>query len=282
MNDIESWRSSGEFLAWRGHRVFVRARGEGPPLLLVHGFPTASYDWHAVEPALARQHRVIAFDLLGFGWSDKPAGHDYRIAGQADLAEAVLAHFGIREASVLAHDYGDTVAQELLARQREGRASWRLTRLGLLNGGLFPETHRPLPVQRLLASPIGGLVARMMRYPQFARSMQRICCRPLAETDLRALWQLIEYHDGRAAIPRLIRYMAERRVHRERWVGALVDPPVPVRLVNGSADPISGAHMVARYRELVPDADVVALPGIGHYPQLEAPEAVVAAWLDHS
>ncbi len=246
---------------------------------MIHGFPTSSFDWHAIEPELARRHRVLCFDLLGFGWSDKPARHNYRIGEQADLAEAVLAHFGVDETAILAHDYGDTVAQELLARQHDGRARWRLSRLGLLNGGLFPETHRPRLVQRLLASPIGGFISGLIQYPQFAKSMRAICSIRLPDDELESMWHLIEHKNGRAAIPRLIRYMAERRRFRDRWVGALLDAKVPVRMINGSADPISGAHMVARYQQLVPNADVVALDGVGHYPQLEDPEAVVAAWL---
>jgi pimeloyl-ACP methyl ester carboxylesterase len=79
---------------------------------------------------------------------------------------------------------------------------------------------------------------------------------------------------------KLIGYMAERRRFRDRWVGALVDAEVPIRLVNGLLDPISGAHMVARYRELVPQRDIVELPDTGHYPQVESPDAVTAAILE--
>ena len=79
---------------------------------------------------------------------------------------------------------------------------------------------------------------------------------------------------------RLIRYMTERRTHRERWVGALQRSRVPLRVDRRCASiPSPGAHMVARYRELVPDPDVVLLPDVGHYPQVEAPEAVLAAFL---
>jgi pimeloyl-ACP methyl ester carboxylesterase len=74
--------------------------------------------------------------------------------------------------------------------------------------------------------------------------------------------------------------MAERRRRRERWVGALTRAGVPLRLIDGLEDPISGAHMVARYRELVREPDVVELAGVGHYPQLEAPEAVLSAVID--
>jgi pimeloyl-ACP methyl ester carboxylesterase len=93
------------------------------------------------------------------------------------------------------------------------------------------------------------------------------------------LWQLLETNDGRRAVPRLLRYMAERRKQRARWVGALEQADIPMALVNGSADPVSGAHLVARWRELGIRGGVTALPGIGHYPQLEAPDAVLAASL---
>jgi len=229
---------------------------------------------------LTRNHDVIAFDLLGFGLSDKPAHGDYRITRQADLAEAVLAHCGINRCRVLAHDYGDTVAQELLARQNEGGTHLRIERLALLNGGLFPETHRPVLLQKLLFGPFGPAVARLTRYPRFAGNLRRICARPLAEDELREHWRLLLRADGLRVLPKLIGYMRERREHRARWVGALQHARIPIRVINGLDDPISGAHMVARYRELVPDADIVGLPGVGHYPQIEAPDEVLAAVAD--
>jgi pimeloyl-ACP methyl ester carboxylesterase len=109
--------------------------------------------------------------------------------------------------------------------------------------------------------------------------MRRICARPLDDTEVDAMWTLLLHNDGLRVLPKLIGYMAERRLHRERWVGALQRTAIPVRLVNGTDDPISGAHMVARYRELIPHPDVVELPGVGHYPQIESPAAVAAASL---
>jgi pimeloyl-ACP methyl ester carboxylesterase len=95
---------------------------------------------------------------------------------------------------------------------------------------------------------------------------------------LERFWDLIARDGGRALFHRGMSYMAERRENRERWVGAIVRSPCPVLLVNGSADPVSGAHMIARYREVVPRKDpVVELPSIGHYPQVEAPGRVVAS-----
>jgi pimeloyl-ACP methyl ester carboxylesterase len=81
-------------------------------------------------------------------------------------------------------------------------------------------------------------------------------------------------------MPKLIRYMRERRKYRARWVGALQNSSQPIRVVDGIADPISGGHMLERYRQLISNPDVIELEGIGHYPQVEAPQRVIVAALE--
>jgi len=274
----DDWRARGDFFDFRGERIFFRseprADGAGDPVLLVHGFPTASWDWAAIWPALAPRYRLLAPDMIGFGFSAKPRQFAYSIFAQADLCHALLSREGVTSYRLVAHDYGVTVAQELLARQSDP-ASPRIRSVCLLNGGLFPEAHHPLITQKLLASPLGPLVARLGGYRAFSRAMRRIWgAKPVSDAELRAMWRLIAEHDGPAVMPKLIGYLAERRANRERWVGALVSATAPLRLIDGLVDPISGADIVARYRELVPRPDIVELPGVGHYPQLEAPEAV--------
>lgn len=281
---LPDWRAAGHFFTYDGRTIFFRDDGprDAPALLLVHGFPTASWDWSAVWSALAQRYRVVALDMLGFGWSAKPRGHDYRIAEQADIHEALLQRLGIAAYHVLAHDYGDTVAQELLARRIDAPdATPQLLGAAFLNGGLFPETHRAAFVQKLLLSPAGPLVARLTGRAALARNLRRIFGprTPPDPAHVDGFWTLMTHDDGRAALPRLIRYIVERREHRARWVGALQNSPVPLKLICGAADPISGAHMAQRYHELVPSADVTLLEHIGHYPQLEAPDEVLRAYL---
>jgi pimeloyl-ACP methyl ester carboxylesterase len=277
---LEDWIRGGGARELAGHRIFVRTAAVSglPPLLLIHGYPTTSYDWHRVWTRLAARYSLYACDMLGFGMSDKPRSSDYSIALQADICQALLEACGLKSAHVLAHDYGDTVAQELLAREREGRV--RLQSMCFLNGGLFPETHRARPVQKLLATPIvGPLLARTMSYRRFESTMLSISGRqPPSREELEDLWILVERDGGRQALARLINYMEQRRRNRERWVGALIDSRVPRRLICGAADPVSGAHLADRYRELVPDPDVVLLDGVGHYPQLEDPDHVLDAY----
>jgi pimeloyl-ACP methyl ester carboxylesterase len=278
---LTDWINGGEMRRLAGHRIFVRttAAPGKPPLLLIHGYPTASYDWIRVWSRLAERYSLYALDMLGFGSSEKPRRSSYPIALQADICQALLDDAGVARAHVLAHDYGDTVAQELLARECEGRV--QLASMVFLNGGLFPESHRPRPIQTLLAKPLlGPLLARAMSYPKFEATMLSISGRqPPTRDELADLWSLIEREDGRRALARLINYMEQRRRNRPRWVGALVESTVPRRLICGAADPVSGAHLAQRYRELVPNPDVVVLEGVGHYPHLEEHDRVVDEYL---
>src|SRR3954470_15574313 len=112
---LEDWKRTGQDYDHRGYNVFYRDEGRGPALLFVHGFPTASYDFAPLWEPLVQRFRCVAADMLGFGFSSKPRPYDYRIADQAELFEGLCRQLRLEEVHVLAHDYGDTVAQELLA-----------------------------------------------------------------------------------------------------------------------------------------------------------------------
>ncbi len=280
----EQWRASGETFEHDGSRIFFRLDGEGPPLVLLHGFPTSSWDWHRVWPALTDHFRVLAADFLGFGLSEKPRDHSYSLLAQTDLIGTLSEYVGFRRFHLLAHDYGVSVAQELLARDFDRRNTDMPTVLRsvcFLNGGLFPEVHRPRPIQRLLLSPVGPVLTRLLNRRSFGRSFAPLFGRDTqpSEIELDAYWQLIEHFGGRYISHKLLRYIPERRNQRSRWVGSLQRAHCRLRLINGNADPVSGAHLAARYRELVPEPDIVHLANIGHYPHMEAPQAVVDAFL---
>ena len=278
--ELEAWINAGCRERLLGYGIFCRVQAAPgkDPLLLIHGYPTASFDWRPLWEPLAERYSLYALDMLGFGLSDKPRNSDYPISLQADLCVALLARHGVTRPHAPAHDYGDTVAQELLAREVDGQLP--LASLCFLNGGLFPETHRARPIQKLLANKwTGPTVARAINFGTFKRAMiasPATCCRIRNSRP----WSLQVRDDGRRALARIINYMEQRRLHRPRWVGALVSSRVPRRLLCGALDPVSGRHLAERYRELVPDPDVVLLEDLGHYPHLEAPQAIVAAYLE--
>ncbi len=277
---IDAWRRAGTYTRFRGHRVFYRREGQGPALLLIHGYPTASFDYYKLWPDLVARFDVIAPDMLGFGFTDKPKGHRYSVVEQALLHVELLETLGIEAVHVLCHDYGVSVGQELLARHAEG-LSPRLCSITFLNGGLLPEMHRPRPIQRLLASPIGPLLSRLSGEGHFKRTFADVFgpnTKP-DDAELSAFYGLITYNDGKGALAELITYMEERRAMRARWVGALLETKVPLRMINGVHDPVSGGHLVDRMLEMRPGTDAVRLP-VGHYPQVEAPREVLTAFLD--
>jgi pimeloyl-ACP methyl ester carboxylesterase len=278
---LDAWQRHGRCIEWRGHRVFVAQAGRGPALLLIHGYPTGSFDWHSVWEALAARFTVIAPDMLGLGFSDKPRGHAYSLQDHADLHEALIDRLQLRRLSVMAHDLGVSVAQELLARRSEDRSLPPIESLVLLNGGLCPEAYKPRFIQHLLSSPAGPWLGPRIPRRAFDRSVSTLFG-PQAPVSIELLddfWQLANHNEGLRVAHAVGRFYVDRLAMRDRLVGPLLRSSVPIRLINGAADPNSGRHMAERYRAVVPGADIVSLERVGHWPQIEAPQAVLASAL---
>jgi pimeloyl-ACP methyl ester carboxylesterase len=273
---LERWRQGGQAFMWQGHRLFFKDEGGGPPVLLLHGYPTGSFDWHALWPMLLPHHRLIAPDLLGLGFSDKPLHHGYTLLQHAEAVDDLLAWLGLDAVHVVAHDLGVRVAQAMLARRETldrvaPAQATRVASLVLLNGAMCPEAYRPRWIQRLLASPLGGWLGPRIPRPAFDRAMRQLFgpqTPPSAEL-LDDFWALVEHGQGRRVTHAVGRFWQPERAMRDLLVGALLRSPAALRVINGAADPNSGRHMVARWLALAPNTDVVSLDTIGHWPQIE-------------
>jgi pimeloyl-ACP methyl ester carboxylesterase len=251
-----------------------------PVLLLLHGFPSASYDWHLLWPLLAAHFELHALDFLGFGLSQKPYPHQYSLLEQADIVTQYCRVKGINKCHLLAHDYGVSVAQELLhrAHAEQEQRSLEIHSCALLNGGIYAHLHRPVLLQRLLASRIGPLLTPWMSASSLARNFTRIFGPDTPPTTqlIDDLWALLEYLQGRKVIPGLLSYIQERSVHASSWEQALYCQQPKLAFINGIHDPISGQHMLDAFVEHCPNAYSKAL-NVGHYPQIEAPNQVYSA-----
>ena len=258
-------------------------RGSGRPLLLIHGFPTCSYDWFRIWPDLCDAgFNPIALDMLGFGLSDKPPYQRYDLMQQADLQVQLLGELEIEACDIISHDYGVSIAQELLARQKRGRLPFRIESVAFLNGGLFPEQHRAKLIQRLLNSPLGSVISGLLTRERFGASFASVFG-PETQPDAQELddfWALLEHRGGHRIGHRLIRYIEDRKRHKSRWVGALSENGARQLLINGALDPVSGKHLADHYEAVIPNARIVRLDTIGHYPQWEAPDPVAQAVLE--
>jgi pimeloyl-ACP methyl ester carboxylesterase len=290
--ELERWKAAGQYFDYLGFDIFYRVEGSGPALLLIHGYPFNSWDWSLIWPTLVERFTVIAPDMIGMGFSDKPAVYEYSVPDHADMHEALLRRLNVDSCHVLAHDLGDSVGQELLARYESGDHAYgspNIESITWLNGGLFNESYTPRLVQKLLSrTPLGDVASRFQGSPVSRRILDRTLDEmfgPSTKPTPRMLdqfHQIMEYNDGARVTHKVGRFVNDRYRYRNRWVRAMRETIVPMRLIDGPIDPNSGKHMADRYREVIPHPDVVMLADdIAHWPQIEAPDAVLTHFLDH-
>lgn len=284
---LVAWNRRGATLRIFGHEVFALDEGprDGETVVLLHGFPSSSYDFHAVLPRLAERRRVVVHDHLGFGLSSKPAppsgygaargaaAFSYSLLEQAEIAVEVWRALGIRRAHVVAHDYGTSVATELVARAERRLLPFEIVSLTLCNGSVHLELARLTPSQRLLRRPLLGPVFARAASPQlFKAQLRRILGRSLPDDELDAMWAGIEHGGGRARMPALSSYLDERVRFRGRWIGALARFEGPAHVLWGRKDPVAVVAIAERLAAEIPRARVTWLDDLGHYPMLEDPE----------
>jgi pimeloyl-ACP methyl ester carboxylesterase len=261
--------------------VFVRsAPGDGPTILLLHGYPSSSYDYRMVVPHLAGR-AWLALDFLGFGLSDKPRPHRYSLIEQADIVQAVVEKSAAGQVVLVAHDMGTSVTTELLARDLQGHLPFELQKVVLTNGSVILRRASLRPIQKVLRGPLGPVVARLSSKATFGREFGRLFSpdHPLSVDEADAQWALMSYNRGHRIAHLLISYLDERERYAERWHGAVQDWPKPLSFLWALEDPVATTNVLHGLRELRPGADVVELPGIGHYPQVEVPDMFTRAAL---
>ena len=276
---VEAWRRGGELEEFAGRRLFVRRReGVGPTLLLLHGFPSSSYDWRELL-ALRPDRAALMFDCLGFGLSEKPRDHIYTLAWQADAAEELVRRAGSPPVFLVAHDMGTSVATELMARGLRGELGIELAGALLFNGSMLLHLATPTVGQKLLRSRFGPLFSRLTSERGFRVQFSRIFSEefPLSDEEAADQWALLAHNGGRRIAHLLVNYMAERERFTERWHGAIRDWPGSLTLTWGLKDPVARVEVLDGLRELRPGVEVIELPELAHYPQIEAPEQVAAA-----
>jgi pimeloyl-ACP methyl ester carboxylesterase len=279
----QEWIDQSEtFTSRRGHRIAFRRQGQGPTVLLLHGFPTWSYDYAEVAIDLATDHDVITLDFPGYGASDKPNPYEYSVAESADVVEDLAAHLNLDSVRLVVHDYGGIVGQELVDRALAGKLGFTIDSLVVLNCGVVYSAYRPTRLQKLLILPvIGKLLASRISPDRFRSGLDGVRGAKLTDAEFDSLWHGVTLNDGHKLAHLHIRYNAERAAHHRRWEKALADWDGPLHLVWGLEDPVSGRHVLEKATAVLPHATVTELAGVGHYPQSEAPQAVAAAIRTH-
>jgi len=282
---VTEWLAGGKFFEYKNFQIFYIQEGKGNHLLLLHGFPTSSWDYAKIFNGFSRYFNTTAIDFLGFGYSSKPKNYQYTLMEQTDIIESFIEKNALKRVRFVFHDYAVSIGQEILARHKERNGSgYEIDSAIFLNGGLFPELHRPIFIQKLLATPIlGGLLVPFFNEKTFAKALARVFGPNTQPTDkeIATLWKLATYPNDIKIPHLLLPYIKERKVHGFRWKKALLETDVPLLFINGLVDPVSGKHLIDEIEKLpLKNAKILKLENIGHYPHCEAPNECFTAMND--
>jgi pimeloyl-ACP methyl ester carboxylesterase len=268
-------------LAWHGHRVawWETSQHEAgvPSLLLLHGFPSSSRDWHHVASVLAGRVRVVGFDFLGYGRSAKTGDATYSVFAQADLTAYVIDELCGGGAMVVGHDVGGIVLQDLLDRDLS-LTHGRISQACFVNSSVYSAIYKPTRAQKLLTIPVlGQLIAARMTREAFVAGIVSVSGTdtPQLRAQVEEMWLEYSHDGGRRLTPQHLVYMKERKAHAARLETAMAKTdPSRLAFLYGAADPVSGKKQLEEIERRLPDARVTALNGLGHFPMLEDARAV--------
>lgn len=259
------------FVQVGGQRVHVEQAGEGEPVVLLHGFGGSTYLWRQMTPRLAGHFRVVAIDLNGFGWTERPRAREaYTLEGQAALVLGVLDALGIERAHLVGHSYGGGLAIWLAAQHPE-----RVRSLSLVASTL--PTYASARRSRWAAwRPLVALFVRTraLRQGFVRRGLERAVADPTIVTDelVRAYLARLRVEGATRAFQGLTAPTSE--VRPEVRLEAL---HVPTLGVWGEQDRLLSVEAGARGVGRIPGSRFVRLPGVGHLPMEEAPDRLAAA-----
>ncbi len=290
---LTDWKNSGEYISYGlfKHRLFVKQIGNPSAsaektLLLIHGFPESSYSYHAiVNGMLAIFDRIILFDMLGYGLSDKPVeGYSYSLFEQADTAFEVWKYFGVKGGHIIAHDMGNSVTTEILARhEHDLMPAWfskGLQSITFTNGSIILELASLRITQKILLTKHGYLLNNLTTFQLFNQQVKSAHGnKNLSVQAIRTMWESNTLQDGHKKAYLTIKYIQDRRrFEKSRWLPALQQTNLPIHLCWGDADAVARIEIAHYLKEnICPDATLTIMEGLGHFCQLGSPEK----WISH-
>ena len=272
------WKSKGEFITVNDRKLFVidtssffSSDNKIPTetMVILHGYPTSSYDYYKVLPELSKHYRVIIHDHLGFGFSDKPLDYSYSLLDQADVALQLWQQLGVKKTHLLAHDYGTSVATEIIARNNNHELTIEIEKLTLCNGSMHIELSQLRTIQKLLKNKwLGKYVAKLTTYAIFSKNLRNVYFdkTKVSNNELKDMWMQLEYNDGRKVIHKLSQYI------NDRWIGALKETNLQTNIVWAKNDPVAVPAIARLIATEISNNKLFWIENTGHFPMLENPD----------
>ncbi len=219
----QNWKEKGSFITVDGKKIFVIDEGKDKPgtLVILHGYPTSSYDYCRVIPELTHYFRIVVHDHLGFGFSDKPDSLTYSLIDQADIALKLWTKLGLKSVTILAHDYGTSIAKEILARKNHNLIPIKINKMYLCSSSMRLEHLHLRNVDKLLKDrKLGRYISRLTSYGyrKIKRKFKKdnINYQLHQDYDIKDMWNQMDTTEGQKEVHFLSNFINERYTYWHR------------------------------------------------------------------
>jgi pimeloyl-ACP methyl ester carboxylesterase len=282
------WRASGKYFMWQSQgrdvKIFYACTGDTakPAILMLHGFPTRSFDFHLLIQKLQPDFRIRTFDFPGYGLSDKPAvDYRYSLREDAELTRYFILNTAkFQEFALFSHDRGDSVALAFLELTEKSDSGFRITHQFITNGNIYLPLANLLELQQRLLDPSRSAAALKELSPPLlaAKLGTALYAPPLEPTDpeVRALASFFAYQSGTDVLPTTIQYLNERKQFENAFLQALARSSIPATIALGIHDTAAPVRVADYARKTALEsrtapADFSLMPCGNHYTQHDQP-----------
>jgi len=264
---------------YNGVKINYYDSGQGPPIILLHGFGACAYTWRFLIPPLAEQHRVFTIDLKGYGLSDKPADGHYAVADQAEMVADFIRRQDLHDLVIMGHSMGGGVTLMTYLKLRETDPG-RIKKLVLIDSAGYPQK---MPKFIALAK-IPGLNAVLSKLlsPRFATTL--VLKKSYYDKDKITEEQIdtYAYYGSLPGAAAAVRQTAKQLVPKdiEALIAQYKTITVPVLIIWGQEDEVVPLTVGLNFKRDIPDSQLVVLPHCGHIPLEEEPQTTRQAIMD--
>jgi pimeloyl-ACP methyl ester carboxylesterase len=280
------WEKKGVLISVFDKKIFTIDTGNHKKcLLILHGYLTSSYDYHKVLPELSKHYRVILMDFIGFGFSEKLNKKYFTIIDQTDYVLELCSVLGLNSITLFAHDYGTEIAQEIIARKNYSLTDITIEKYIFCNGNMPLDHSFFLDYHKVLKEQVAKkLIAMLASFGVYKKTIKEVSFdeHKISDDELKEMWYQLELNKGRDIINFVHHYIRERKIFWHRWVQAIKENKVPVKLIRGRQDPINAENIAdpfATKNDQIDELEILWIENCGHYPMLESPKEWIAAVL---
>ena len=283
---LAKWRSEGQTVELLGKKIWYHDQGPktDDAVFIVHGYPGSSWDFQGVVERIGPDTRTVVMDMRGFGLSEKPLDGNYQenftLQLQADLYDALAQHLGLKTVLLVAHDMGQTVGLELMARFEESRTPFRIRHALLLDGSTLIDMIQPTPFQvEALNKPSVALPDDMPWSDIEGMFKGSFSKESAARADypeiLTCMSHQVHHNQGSRVIGSIVHYLKERKENFGRWSRTLFTFSLaPLSIIWGEQDPVAVIAMADRIKKERPVTDLYKYPDCAHWPSIEYPDRI--------